>query len=200
MAILKRKLLVPDEEFVSFLQRLDECKVLCPSESSAWSDMLILESGSGDRMSLSSDYVNIEFKFEVFYLSSSDSCLSEKLDLKEIFSVVEMSSAKFLFQVAWLRPALPGEVPPNYEQVVEEVGVRNDIPEAAYVAGLYVKGILILSNERPVIAIASSGDNPDVLVLAVDEQEIDAVLGKCEQVSPFAVHDWIMQLKYSGWV
>lgn len=107
-----------------------------------------------DWISLSWDYADIEFKFEMYFvaLNQKDGHLPQ--DLIPIYGTAAPSSMQFLLRTEWVRPARAGEVPANFEQVVEESGTAASVPSSATAIGTCLYGVVFNdAGSRPLFAV-----------------------------------------------
>lgn len=201
MAILNRKIFLPDSALLEFLTDANVRRALCPDAGSDLDGMLILDADNGRQIILSSDYRNVEFKFEVFYIVSRIDISPGDLSRYTEICFPESIRIGLLFQAAWLRPANPGEVPSQYEPIVEEQGNIKLIPDVASSVGIYLKGISFetVGNESFAV-MAVNDDNPLTLSLYTEEQYIKEIKNKCEYVPLLQINEWVTNLKTDGWI
>lgn len=134
-------------------------------------ESLYFLSRDGDWISLSWGYADVEFKFEMYFidLNHLDGRLPE--DLISIADISEPSSMQFLLRTEWIRPAHPGEVRADFDQVVEESGTAASVPPSATAIGTCLYGIVFSDAEsRPLLAVTLD-DNERYSLKCITEAE-----------------------------
>jgi hypothetical protein len=115
---------------------------------------LLMRQGADEWLSLSWDYVDVEFKFEIYCLSVDSPKAVVVENLASIGVLPKHSSVRFLTRTEWVRPARVGEVPEQFEQVLEEGGRMSSIPDTATVVGTVLYGVVFNDlNGQPLLAV-----------------------------------------------
>lgn len=115
---------------------------------------LLMRHGLDEWISLSWDYVDVEFKFEIYCLSIGSPKTVVIENLASIEALPRHSSIRFLTKTEWVRPAQLDEVPENFEQVLEESGLISSIPDSATAIGTVLYGVIFEdSNGQPLLVV-----------------------------------------------
>lgn len=136
------------------------------------------------------DYFDVEFKFEVYGLSIKQlAAVPESLDLAG--TIPTFSQITFLLKTEWTRPAKPGEVPEDFEKVLEESGPLVKIPDTAISAGTALHG-LIFSNPAEEQTLLVGVDDADSYSLraTADVEEISATAMSCDSLTLPEILSW----------
>ncbi|WP_250627764.1 hypothetical protein [Pinirhizobacter soli] len=151
------------------------------SESSQKWLKVFFQKEDGNWLALEWNYFDVEFKFEVYGISI-DHLESVPPSLVKAGATPTFSELRFLLETDWTRPAKPGEVPENFDQIVEECGALSEIPDAAISAGTALRGV-IFSNDGGESKLVISIDDTKGCSLksTVDPDEMD-LLGKAYDV------------------
>jgi len=159
---------------------------------------LILE-GRGDySIEISTDYMDVVFKFESFRLTANISNQADRPDAAKIAEIRDWDEIRCVFGFEWKRPAISGEVPEPWVQVVRELGPRDAIPATASALGVSMPGIVFWNEARdaPVTLIFSDHDEePGAILIADDRDRINALISRYETVRLKAVPTWIDELR-----
>lgn len=126
-----------------------------------------------DWMSLSWDYADVEFKFEMYFVALNHEDGHRPKDLIPIYGTAAPSSIQFLLRTEWVRPARAGEVPSNFEQVVEESGTAASAPSSATAIGTCLYGVVF-----------SDAESTPLFAVTVDDTERYSlrVVSGCEEI------------------
>lgn len=131
-----------------------------------------------------SDCRDVRFKFECLYLTVFRTQADDSTFSGERIAVAKnLQEAKVVLRAEWERPALRGEVPPHYEQVVQVRGELNDIPSGAP-ACISMVGVLFIGIDGGSQWLVSlSDDFPLSLRYSENAKEIRQFLSKCSAVA-----------------
>jgi hypothetical protein len=139
---------------------------------------------SNDWMLLCWDYFDIEFKFEIYCISIELSHPMTMDELIEIESIPKFQSIRFLLRTEWIRPTKPGEVPDNFEQVIQEGGLAEKVPSSATAIGSALYGITFCSaDDSPLLVIAVSDSERYGLQVLATPVAMASVLDYCDSYS-----------------
>ena len=152
---------------------------------------LLMRHGTDEWISLSWDYVDVEFKFEIYGLSID----SPKTVFVENLASIEMlprhSSIRLLTKTEWVRPAHVGEVPENFEQILEESGLMSSIPDSATAIGTALYGVVFDdSNGQPLLAVTVDDVASYSLRLVADPTAMASLIGAYDVYSPLELMAW----------
>lgn len=157
---------------------------------------------SGDQNSFLKIYADghdVRFKFEVFTV------VVERLSSEKLGSVIEIGridgwqSIKCCFLFEWERPALLGEVPSHYDQVVRDGGKQDQFPENAIAAGVSMTGVVFWDDGRqaPMAALVSADWPPESLSWLQEPAQIQRFMSGCEVVDLADASAWCASLQKS---
>ena len=107
-------------------------------------------------------------------------------------------TVRCIFRFEWQRPAVPGEVPIDWEQITRERGERKKIPGTASAVCVSMVGIAFGNavRDQPIAAIVSDDDNsPGTLRICEKSEEIAAAIDGAELVSADEAPRWVLQLE-----
>lgn len=148
-----------------------------------WTRVYVLDA-TGQWITLSWDYLDVEFKFEIYGISAEYLNSVVTADLIPAGTVPSFAAIGFLLKTSWVRPALPGEVPENYEQVIEESGVATAVPSSATVIATGLYGVLFRSTDgSPRLVITIDDDASYSLRSLVDNEVMAAAVAACDSLS-----------------
>ncbi|MDH2348999.1 hypothetical protein [Bradyrhizobium sp. SSUT77] len=136
-------------------------------------------------------------KFEIFELLIEPWIAPGKFQLTEMARIRGWDEIKCLFRFEWLRPAMPGEVPPHCEKVVGDRGPRKMIPSTGTHLAVSMVGIVFsCTNDRSSFAaILNSDDDPATLRLLDRAADAQQATLDCEMVDLNDVEQWIAKLE-----
>lgn len=105
-------------------------------------------------------------------------------ELIEIESIPKFKSIRFLLRTEWVRPTKPGEVPDNFEQVIQESGFAEIAPPSATAIGSALYGITFCSTDgSPLLIIAVSDSERYSLQVSAAPAAMASVLDSCDSYS-----------------
>lgn len=160
------KALLPTQEALTRLTRVAPGKFFVDTQNDPGCGTVYLRDLDGQWLSLSWDYVDVEFKFEIYCLAIEVPRNRAVDKLTPAGVIPDFDSIVFLTKSDWVRPALSGEVPAHFEQVIEQSGRLASVPESALAIGTTLYGVVFMDATR----------NPR-FAIAVDEQESYSVRG-----------------------
>ncbi|MFC3654571.1 hypothetical protein FZ025_10455 [Xanthomonas hyacinthi] len=142
-------------------------------------------------ISLSWNYFDVDFKFEIYGISidsRKDYC---PRDLACIEDINKLSSISFLLRSEWVRPTKPGEVPDHFEQVKEESGTTESVPASAISVGTCLYGIVFNdASSNPFLIIAVDDDKRYSLKHVAVPEEIADLISGCDLCTLSQLIDW----------
>jgi len=159
---------------------------------------LYLKTVHGPLLELWVKWRDVRFKFEVFLLVVKE--LTDALPdaAVQIAPIEGWQTIKCCFRFEWERPASPGEVPPNWEQITHRRGKRDQIPDTATAGGVSMVGIVFWDARRdaPVAAFVNNDDHPPgSLRVLQDRAEIETFMSECENVDLADAREWCAHLQ-----
>ena len=176
--MVKTATLLLDEEQFRLLTGLSgPLAVFRDASGRAEPDYLLLDAGS--RLMLSVDSCDVVFKFEVFGVEPRHLPPDWPVGWDPVATLGPLLSTTCLFRFEWWRPALPGEAPPDWEQMAAGHGPRTAIPDNATAVGVSMVGLLFVGEARSMLAMANN-DSPTTFLVVGDPAEIAAVTDTCE--------------------
>jgi len=159
---------------------------------------LFLKADSDVSASLSVDYHGVVFKFECFNMVVDELLPVSFATARQIAVVSGWDTVRCIFRFEWERPAVPGEVRVDWEQIVRERGKRKKIPGTATAVCVSMAGIAFWNavRDQPIAAIVSDDDNdPGTLRVFEKSEEIAAAIDGAELVSADEAPRWVRQLE-----
>lgn len=161
---------------------------------------VLIVSNDGKGVCIHSDYGDVEFKFECFFLKVF-SCAPDLWDETiEISEVEGWHTVKCLFQFEYERPAVKGEVPESWVQVVRKRAKKIEIPEEATAIGCALVGIVFWNSVKrfPVLLVANGdidGDDPTAIQVSQERQMIEFFMESCESINLEDVPKWAAEAR-----
>lgn len=184
---------LPDERGLLCLERLQGMvQVLHQSNLIGGANELLLVAENGYLVRLYVDYTDVVFKFECFGLMAEPLMSSPWQDAEKVGLFGNWQRIECLFRFEWERPALSGEVPPHWDQVVRHRGKRSDIPNVATAIGVSMVGLLFWDVEQgvPVASFVIDDEEPATLRLVDANGDLGGLLSECERVFIDDVSQW----------
>lgn len=195
--MVNNSIFLPDADGFSCLDRLyGEVSIWAPSGFLDGVRELVLRSRDGFSAKLFSDYTDVVFKFECFGLKVEE-CLSPlPEEQKEIFSFKNIDVVRCFFRFEWERPALQGEVPRHWEQIVRRRGKRCHISTEATSICVSMVGIYFMDSSRgnSSLAIFNNDNDPATMLIYPPGEGLDALVAECECIDLVNVRDWIFSI------
>ena len=159
------------------------------TKNPAWESVYFL-SGSGRWIVLAWNYYDIEFKFETYGISL-ETKESATATLLEVGNLPRFEKIDFYTKTEWTRPAIPGEVPSYFEQVIEESGSLAQVPADAISAGTSLYAVVFRPINGESDLMVSVDDDVRYSLKAVSESvEIAAVLQSCDVFDSVGLLAW----------
>lgn len=179
---------------------VDEIRI-DPDAQTVWGSVEVKSSEAPGRVFvLSWDYVDVQFKFEM-YVTSLDERTSELSGgWKTVATMAPAARILFLVRAEWIRPAMSGEVPDAYEQVIEEGGRLDVAPASAIVGGLGLRGIMLMGDttDQRVGVIGIDDGHGYSLQWLSEHAAIDAYLSDCHVYDLDALRAFRERLSRAG--
>lgn len=150
MAILNRVVCLPSDTECSILARTQGVFEIWQPQlvlGATPRELLLLNRQSHTLVRICSDYKDVHFKFECLYLKVCQQDAGDKSIGGTRIGVVTWRQAKAVLRAEWERPALNGEVPSHYEQIVQARGDISTIPPEA-AACISMIGVLFLGKDK----------------------------------------------------
>lgn len=157
-------------------------EVIVRAEDNLSIQKIYLRKISGRWLTLEWNYSDVGPKFEVFHiLILSDTELPT--GAIQVETIPPYSSLALAYRCEWVRPVKPGEVPEDYEQVIEENGPEKLIPLDAISSAKSLYGVLFLNDiGEAVFAVHISENVIDSLAYTSEGPEIERILESCDIV------------------
>jgi hypothetical protein len=133
---------------------------------------------------LSWDYVDVQFKFEMYVASPEERSAAATSGWSLVGRVATPARICFLARAEWIRPAIPGEVPETYEQIIEEAGRVDSVPKMATIAGLGLRGVALMNDtgDLPASIIGIDDSVGYSLQWLSDRSSVEAYSADCHVV------------------
>jgi len=163
--------------------------------------LIVADDGTG--VCIGSDYGDVQFKFECFFLKVF-SCASDSWGgTVEICEFGGWHSVKCLFRFEYERPAVQGEMPSTQVQVVRKLAKRNEISEVATAIGCALVGIVFWNSVKrsPALLVANGdidGDDPTAIQVSKEQEMIESFMSSCESINLEDVPKWVAEVR--GWL
>jgi len=154
--------------------------------------VLFFRDARGEQLAISWAYGDVQFKFEVYFLDVRDDLKSDLNALERIAEIPPYENAECFFRTSWIRPANPGEVPENYEQIIEECGPITEVPVSAIAVGTSLFGIGFSDANRSLLLGFAIDDSESYSVRAItDEFELASAFRGCDRILGSEVELWL---------
>lgn len=165
----------------------------------AGSDFWLVEPKHAPPLMLRGDYQDVEFKFECLYIrldEPTETFTRRKGSLLD-HAEVDVRDVKLLVRASWIRKAMPNEVPPNWEQMVERRGKLESVPGHALAAYVAVVGLLLTDVAGIKTLLRLSDGPPTSIERITDIDRMTEALKEGELVAPsdFAA----LRVRLQGW-
>ncbi|TCV93180.1 hypothetical protein EC912_10540 [Luteibacter rhizovicinus] len=185
------KTFIPQRQDLETLAKLPPGKLFISSQNKpAWNKVYI-QVTEGKWLSLSWDYVDVEFKFEIYCLSIAQHATPSADDFIQAGEIPDFSSIRFLLKSEWVRPASSNEVPDNFEQVIEESGLAADVPRSASAVGTSLHGIVFIRHDGKPCLLVEIDESQSYSIRTVENCEaIAALTSKYDSLSFSEVLAW----------
>jgi len=159
------------------------------SNNPEW-ESVYFASGSEEWVALTWNYFDIEFKFETFGISR-EIVRKVPTTLLEVGNIPEFEKIDFCVRTEWTRPASPGEVPPHYEQIIEDAGRLAQVPTDAISAGTSLYAVVFRSINGDSDVMISIDDDARFSLKSVTESiKIAAILQSCDVFTSAELLAW----------
>jgi len=191
---------LPNKEGFSYLGDIHGgVRLLQPSNLIGGATELLLVTENDFSVRLFVDYTDVVFKFECFSLMVDVSPAVTWLNAEEVAILSKWNAVKCLFRFEWERPALPGEVPEHWEQVVRHRGKRPGALDQITAICVSMVGVVFLNSaqDSTITSILIDDSDPATLRLCRIRDEIETFMAECECVELEKVQPWVLQLPSS---
>ena len=163
-------------------------------------NQVLIVADDGTTVCISSDYGDVVFKFECFFLKVFPCARESWSDTVEICELDEWDSIKCLFRFEYERPTANGEMPGTSGQVVGKFTKQSEIPGEATAIGGALVGIVFQNSveECPVLSIANEDidcDDPTAIRVSKERQMIESITNSCESVAIADVPRWVAEVR-----
>lgn len=153
-----------------------------------WSAIYFLQE-NGVWLSISWDYFDVEFKFEIYGVSV-DHLKDSDVGLIEAGVIQSFSQIKFLLRTEWIRPAKSGEVPNSFEKIIEEGGLLSQVPDTATSVATVLYGMIFSGHAEDVMMITIDDAASYSLKSSTDPVEISAMERSCDLLTLSEMLAW----------
>lgn len=193
------KVFVPPHQELNKLLHIAPGELFINTKNNPVWESVYIRDKSGQWISLSWNYIDVEFKFEIYCLSIDSPKNIIFQDLIPAGSVPNFASLEFLMKSDWVRPTLPGEVPENFEQVIEEGGPISSVPSSASVVGTTIYGIVFNDvDHNPLLVIAVDDNERYSVKKIVDFDAIATLMEVCDSFSLPELMTWSPPVSHRG--
>ncbi|PTR33621.1 hypothetical protein C8J98_103384 [Luteibacter sp. OK325] len=184
------------KNFLPTEQEIRQISVISPGayffdgQSDPRSSVIYFPQENGTWLSISWDYFDVEFKFEIYGISVEHLERSRAF-LVEAGIIPDFSELKFLIRTEWIRPTEIGEVPDGFEQIIEENGPLSKIPGTATSIATSLYGVTFNGgSEGAAMMIAIDDAASYTLKSSTDPVEINAMEESCDLLTLPEILDW----------
>jgi hypothetical protein len=184
MAMVTTSTLLPDTRDFSLLANLrGSLTVSRQASGRPTSELLRVEAADASSVLLTIAWTDVVFKFEIFGVKIQPVSLAQQWQWEPIAAFRGTQTISCLFRFEWQRTARPGEVPPDWEQIVAARGPRSAVPDAATEIGASMVG-LVFGDELDVtrLLVMTESDVPGTFQILVGAEEIQRATADCEKV------------------
>ncbi len=191
MAIVRKVLFAPSAEELVALGAMRPRRLLLPSGESRITGIAVIDTTQG-LLPVSSGYRDVEFKFEVFFVTLRSDCPAARLDLTEVVVLPAGCSVNCLFRAEWLID----DATDSWETVGRRQGWNKGrlsaIPASARAVGLCMVGLAFLGPSRELLSIISVDDDASPLNIKVvrNPEKLAWLESQCERVRPMEFGKW----------
>jgi hypothetical protein len=178
------KSFIPSAQVLESLSKVSAGMLYIDQKNQPVLGTLLMRQEANEWVSLSWDYVDVEFKFEIYCLSIDSPKVVVAEDLVSIEELPRHSSIRLLTKTEWVRPAHGGEVPESFEQVLEESGLMSSIPDSATAIGTVLYGVIFDdSNGQPLLAVTVDDATSYSLRLITEPTDMALLASTCDVYS-----------------
>lgn len=185
------KLLTPSPQDLAAVRHVVSGNVFINADAEPSWTGLYLPTEGGDYLSLSWGSQDVAVRFEIFCLMIERHSSRESMRLQAVATLPAFSDLRFLLRTTWVRPAVPGEVPPHFIQRVEESGTSSSVPPDFIEAGTTLDGVMFVDgNGRPVMTISVVNSTDYVVSVSTDANTMATGMNECDVMSLDDVLSW----------
>lgn len=185
------KLLTPSPQDLAAVCHVVPGNVFIKSDAEPSWTALYLQMDDGNYLSLSWDSQDVAPRFEIFCLAIERHSSNESMRLQAVATLPAFSDLRFILRTTWVRPAVPGEVPPHFVQRVEESGASSSVPPDFFEAGTTLDGVAFVDgNGHPVMTVSAINSTDYVVSPSTDPNTMAARMNGCDVMSLDEVLSW----------
>lgn len=160
-----------------------------PSANPEWTSVYF-RTKRGGWVALTWNYFDIEFKFETYGISI-EPVQRAPATLVEVGSIGEFEQIDFYAKTEWTRPAVLGEVPSYFEQIIEAAGRLDHVPADAISVGTSLYAVVFRSvGGDSDVMICIDDDERFSLKAMTGPQRIMATLQGCDVFNSVELLSW----------
>ncbi|MDF4026301.1 hypothetical protein P3W24_15110 [Luteibacter sp. PPL201] len=149
-----------------------------------------LPTRTGEWIALTWNYFDIEFKFETYGVSI-ELVQRAPTTLVDAGNIGEFEHIDFYAKTEWTRPAVPGEVPSDFEQIIEAAGRLDEVPTDAISVGTSLHAVVFRSiGGDSDVMICIDDDARFSLKAMVGSQGIEAIRQTCDVFNSVELISW----------
>lgn len=145
---------------------------------------------NGMWLSISWDYFDVEFKFEIYGISIGQLAGAD-ISPAEAGVIHDFSQIKFLLRTEWTRPARSGEVPDGFEKIIEGNSRFSQVPDNAVSVATTLYGVIFSGRNEDAIMMITIDDAASYsLKSSTDLGEISAMRQNCDLFTLSEILTW----------
>lgn len=184
------KSFLPDKKSLSHISIIRPGAYFFDSKRNPRSSAMYFPQENGAWLSISWDYFDVEFKFEIYGISV-EHLKDSGIALVEAGVIPDFSQIKFLMRTEWIRPAETEEVPDSFEQIIEENGPLSKIPSVAISVATTLYGVIFNGGSEGAVMMITIDDAASYsLKSSTDPVEISAMEESCDLLTLPEILDW----------
>jgi hypothetical protein len=185
------KVFLPTHEELESLARIVPGELYVSSENAPIQGSIYVRNKDGEWLSLSWDYVDVQFKFEIYRAAIERLGAPASGVTTSVGAIPDFVSMGFLLRSEWVRPSLPGEVPAEYVPVVEEHGPSLSVSATATAVGTVLHGIVFEGPfGKPLLTITVDDIESYSMKVTTEPSVMKLIVKKCDQLSLQEVLVW----------
>jgi hypothetical protein len=181
---------LPEEDSLKALSVIRSGPYFVDQKNDPEWETVYFQSKAGKWISLTWSYFDVEFKFETYGMSIELVEIAPE-DLVQVGEIVTFSQIDFFIKTEWTRPTIQGEVPANFEQIIEENGTLAKMPNNAIAAGTALHALVFSREEDDSKLMMYINDNENYSLKSTnDPMEIAAIMESCDALNLFEILAW----------
>jgi hypothetical protein len=130
------------------------------------------------RVGLTVDYEGVALKFECFFLRLLDPAKTK--EAVELIESIDCDSIAAIHRSEWIRAALPEEIRPKHEAIVQRRGRSSERSADQLSSCRAPVGLLFLRRDEEVGLLGISDDDPLTMIFTTEKATIARYIAECD--------------------